>query len=141
MAFQMSVTDKWGNTYPEAVAIVKFAGFDDLSGGGQARCVLRFYRSKAWHDAAPHDPERALVGTLTATVDGKEVSSPAERSYTVTGAEYQYMRQAALSVGQSGFDIIAASYAKALATKDVGNPPGPDEEDTRVSFFKDATIV
>lgn len=138
----MQVTDKQGNVYPEAVAIVKFAGFDDLSGGGgQARCVLRFYKSKAWHDAGPHDPERALSGTLTATIDGVEVTTSAERTYTVTGAEYQFMRQAALNVGQSGFDIIAASYAKALATKDVGDPPVGDALDARVSFFKDATVV
>jgi len=97
--------------------------------------VLRFYKSKEWHDAGPHDPERALSGTLTATVNGQTVTTLAERAYSVTGAEYQMMRQAALNVGQSGFDIIAASYEKALATKDVG------EGDNAVSFFKDAEIV
>lgn len=51
------------------------------------------------------------------------------------------MRSQALDAENTGFDIISASYAQALATKDVGNPPVQGQEDTRVSFFKDAEIV
>lgn len=138
MAFKMSLTDQWGNAYPNAVGIVKYAGFDDFTPA--ARCVIRFYKDQATHDAAPHDPMKPLTGVLTVT--GTDFTTQGERSYSVSGDAYQYMRSQAMNAGETGFDIIQASYQVALATEDVTIPAeeGVDEEGnplqpTKASFF------
>lgn len=95
---------------------------------GAATMALVFI---GYHDAASYDADKQpIAGAIKHYIVSGEAFASAINMQT------QYPQGTQISA-----EILGMAWSVAMNTKEIGEPPGEDEPDTRTSFFEAATAL